>query len=617
MPTVEGADKTKIGLFNTVEGLREDSQQHRSYYEGDPGWDGDLRLFSGDHWNTNPPPGVTYITHNMTLRAVEALTASIIGVRPRMEISPAETDGGELFFIPRELAPRLIADLIESQVGMPFGLTMGHLTGDFPLLAEEAQALNPIFPLDDMTRVSDVTITDAYQRVHSQIWERMESDGTWAAIAQGNLIYGTQAVLPEWDSKEHHAITSGLPQKAVWIDPNMIHGDIATARYAGMAELLDADYAIYKYGEQIGEDKLKRWIDEHSDFTGDAAYHLPQWYMQASRFRKMTLLWTWWLRDQPPMDYKLPDGTTRTTNVLQISTLGGATIDHGPCAYRDIPIAWAVNIPRVFDAYGISEPSVMADLQRAINQLWTSLNNHTRQMSNPQQILPASVAEAMGKVKTRLHSHAGRIIPIPDSLLATYGPNVLNMFAYPPQLNSSYVTFLTILIDQFHSLSNQSNVMRGESDPSATSGKAIQSLQAAAGQVMNYRAVWLERAMSQATRTICRMIADYMPEETFVSYAGKYDPTLLRIMRARAHDIDFNAVIELVSGRGQNRLSEKQNTLAMFQAGLLSRQTAMEKLEVEDPETEIFKIAEEQRAIVQQTLAAQAQAGGSQQLALS
>ena len=616
MPTVSSSSSSSSTstqpdkLLNTLNAIHEDAQDHRSAYEDQ--WEKDLRLVEGDHWENQPPKGVDFITHNLTARAVEALTAGIIASRPRTDIFPTETDGKELFFIPKDKAPQLLVELIQNNVGIPFGLTMGHLTGDYPLLHDQAQAMNPLIPIDDMERVSDSTIADCYKRIHGQMWEDGEWDATIALGVQENIMYGTKAGLAEWDSKRNRAIQTMTNPKAVWVDPQMVGGDIATAQYAEFAELLDVDFAVYKYGDQIGEATIRKWADQGGDFVSGADLHLPAYYTESLRTRKVLVLKTFWLRGQKTMRYKLKDGFERGTDILQARMIADHVIDSGPCKYGDIPLYWMVNIPR-YDAYGKSEPSLLSDIQKAINRFLTSLVEHGKHWANPQQLISTSVLEAMGDAANQLHSYAGRIIPVPDDVLANAGgANALNMFAYPPQMNQAYVNFWLILIDQFQNLANQANVTRGESDPNAISGRAINALQAAASQVMTYRAVWIERALSQMTRLVCRMIADFMPENVFGLYTDKYSPTMLRIMRARGRDIDYNAVIELVGGRGQNRIAEKQQTMAMFQLGLLSKQTTMAKMGIEDPETERFRIAQEQEMQVKRALAIQTAANPTQ-----
>ena len=103
----------------------------------------------------------------------------------------------------------------------------------------------------------------------------------------------------------------------------------------------------------------------------------------------------------------------------------------------------------------------------------------------------------------------------------------------------------------------------------------------------------MEKAITRVVRLVIEQIVEHMEPEDWAKHISKYSPVILKALKDRAKNIDFDVMTELISGRGADRQNEAQKAMAMRQQGDLSFTTLHEKIGTVDAKQERQRLIEE------------------------
>jgi hypothetical protein len=248
----------------------------------------------------------------------------------------------------------------------------------------------------------------------------------------------------------------------------------------------------------------------------------------------------------------------------------------------------------------------------ALNRILSIHINHTKFFQAPLEIMTQSARDALGDKVDSMYSFAGRRITFPDAVWQRANGNPI-AFYNPPPINESYVRMYELLAAEFERISLHTTAMQGNSDPHAQSGRAIGLLQSAAQNVITYRAIWAERALSTLARVTIPMIADFLDEDGWKHYTSKYPPAILAAIQSRAKNIEYDINVEIEAGKGSLQRQRFQDALMLRSAtgGLMpSLRTLLERSGEYDTEDEMNRVAQEQGAAAQARQTQAAAAGG-------
>ena len=156
---------------------------------------------------------------------------------------------------------------------------------------------------------------------------------------------------------------------------------------------------------------------------------------------------------------------------------------------------------------------------------------------------------------------------------------------------AAHVNLLQILLKLMDEESDNQDVLQGRTGPNVESGRAIGLLQSAARGVIGFKSLFTERAIQHSANIILGMIRDFMPESEWSKIVSKYPIQILRAIKDRAKSLEFDVEVQVVAGKGVSEEAEQNRALTLLASGLMSRQTAMEKMEINNIEQELQQIS--------------------------
>lgn len=279
------------------------------------------------------------------------------------------------------------------------------------------------------------------------------------------------------------------------------------------------------------------------------------------------------------------------------------------CPYWDIPMAWNINLLRPDGSpYGQGEPMRLEAVSQQINRILTILDNHIRWYQFPQRYWPQDVLDKVQVKGFKLHSRPGAEVGIPrtdwERMMDRGGFD--RMTQNIPAVPALYIQLLELYLQEHDNLSGHVDVRQGRAPYSGASGRLVQQLAEEAGGPLALRARWSEWAIERTAKLAIDAIGKWLPEARLQKMLGRYDLPTIREWRRRFLMAEWNVVVELPNGRGSNRSQQRMEAMEMRGAGLLSRQTTMERMGVEDPDAEERRIMEEMTGQAQASPAVQA-----------
>jgi len=597
------------------------------------GWQTGLDRYNGVHWDRPAKKGLKQFTLNRTQVAVLASVAVQTEQRPRIKLEPVESNDKPIVFLSQSGVRKLsavpmlgvefeafqaagLAELTDEQVGALL---------EIPSPVPDPQTMMPVslFTDADFVMVNDETATKAIQQMLDIMLDRSDFDYKLVEQVTNKAIIGHQATLMQWNPQKREPQVINVHPMNCWIDPTAT--GIDDAEYFILAQVMSAEQATGLFPENAADIKQAAssgQINESEAVVVGGSLGAP--YRDTDFERGMVVVWTLWRRNQSfPMtpdeamaeggvtqseeplldDAGLPmlgpDGMPATqqvmmaedgsltdpeaenwpmrTGIRQQVFIKGKVLQDIECPYDEIPIAWNINLPRPFRPYGISLPERLEDVQQLLNRLWSIIHNHLKYNQSPQQYMPQSMLNALGDKAEGLHSHPGRIVPVPDDIWQMAGGKAL--------FTENAATVPTVIFDliqlataEFKEISGHTDALTGNVPSGVESGRAIMALQGAARGTIGYMSLFTEKAVRQMVKLYVCMIRDYMSDQDWARGMSNFPVPVLQAIRSRTKELDFDIRVEVASGRGTSREIEKQEARVDYGTGLDTLQGTLERL---------------------------------------
>ena len=525
---------------------------------------------------------------------------------------------------------------------------------------------------DDLIEVNDALAAEILQVIHDVMWDRSNSDAWLVDMMTNTNIFGTQPALYQWRYKRHQDEVKNLHIKNVWISPQatnvedadfviivqIMSKDEAKSRWPKFAKKIDS--FVPNEGTPFSG------LNSASDVT--VTFGEP--YRNTGQFgRPMIARWTMWLRygteykiteqeaedlgkvvrvpgqeipiineetgqvdefEQEDDGFVLAVEDTETGELMpteatdpsmdnwptlehprQVMVLADEVVQDVQCPYSDIPVLWSKGIPEPYRPYGKGEPERLEHVQQLINQVLSIFIDHLRVFRSQQQIFPSSVWEAIKK--KRFWTHPNRVISLADRIYDKYiADRASGTFSEPtPPFPSEQLQLLRELINLHNSLSGNTDILQGRAPGSDTSGVAINSLTGAARGVIGFKSRSAEQMLTCMTRIRVAAIRDFLPKHQWRRYITKYPPAVIEdvVGRTAMKQLDFDITVEISAGAGITRTEDQDRALQLRQLGAISQRTLLERVQINDVDTEIERLAKETAELMRQ----QAQAAAQQQ----
>ncbi len=639
-----------------IDGLVFESMERRRLFEPDA--DANLNMYLGRQWDGEYPRAMMRVTMNRIQNAVLSSVSVLTANTPRINFTPRESMEPPIYYInlhniPMNPAIQALVDSLPQETIKSTDLPDGTNVPPRPLTSEEIQMvqsqifegnqttqaieagqLSPeagatVVPPEVLAAVTDESTADAVQTIFDAEWSECNADYYINENFLNNAIIGWQFMLYEWDDALEKHMLRNPEFLQIHMDP--VATDVGDARFAVYDQVLSEDQAVALY-PRIAEAIRRAASEGIPRQPGDYAYRQSSIYLELTFRRKMVIVRTAWIRDQPyPMSiadalssgqvkqgtavietvvedeegnksagepqaipiFLLPDGRETFQNsptwpvrmgIRQMRVIAGRVVEDRECEFRDIPLPQNVNIPVPFCPYGQGEPYRLGGMQQSINAILSDLVMYYNHNSMPLQYVAESINKSLPQLAQGAYtSHAYKFV-VPDDLLKELQGQLMGFIA-PPQMPAEAWQLLQMLIKLVDQESNNSEVMQGKA-AAGWSGEAINLLQKAAAGVIGLKSRRAERMLLYLARLMTHSIIHRTSLKRWSEYVAKYPPYILIALRERAKTIYSGLVLTVTSGRQAAQAQEKNTALRAYQMNLLSPQTTLHRLG-ENPQVEI------------------------------
>jgi hypothetical protein len=524
-----------------------------------------------------------------------------------------------------------------------------------PLTFEQGIAVQKLvdaglLPKTSLISINDDLITSIAQKAFDQRWRVAGGEQKLVMNELFSNIYGNQWMRFQWnhDGPMKHTFTlENTHILNVWVDH--------THQFIG-----ESDYVIFDYPISLDQAKAHakgmwshvKGLEDDLDSAAtdgvldDAKFRRGGLWSKSEFKRKMVVVRTGWVRwqdvpmtieqaidedlvvereenDLEPAGYtlvetgedvdppdedsgKAPKTWPTTSGIRQIVILPQVerTIEDRACPYWDIPFALNINVPRPDGGpYGQGEPMRLEDISQQINRLLSILDNHSRYYQFPQRYWRQSTLEKLRVKGFQLHSRPGAEIPIPDEdwrIIMSVG-GFDRMTQRIPSIPGAYVDLLERLLKEHDRLSGDVEVRQGVAPFSGASGALVDSLRQEAAGPLAFKSKFTEWMVERIGKLAVDAIVRWMPIEEWQKLESRFERPIWESMLPRMRMRSWNFRVETATGRGINTRIDEERAINLYQAGapsrLLSRETAMARVRVPDPNAEGRRIdSENQKA---------------------
>ena len=509
---------------------------------------------------------------------------------------------------------------------------------------------------DDVIRINDQVVTEVAQSGWDHHWRVAGGDAVMLMNEYLSNVYGNAPVRFQWHTEgplKHHFSLENTHILNIWVDHTHFFPH-------------DWDHVLFEHPMSLNQakhlypnvaDDLTR-AKERGNLTPGEGRRSAVY--QTDFKRDMVVIRHAWLRwetvpmtldealdeekvetvknKNKPDTYRLadggaavkpPDDTTGEPGPKWPETVGIRQVTYIPainkiiedlrCPYKDIPFGWNLNLPRPDGTpFGQGEPLRLEDISQQINRTLSVLDNHLRYYQFPNRYWPAGLLNKLRSSGFQFHARPGGDIPIDEDqwLFIMQAGGFNRMTQDIPRIPGEYVSLLQLLLQEHDSLSGNVQVRQGREPFKGASGKAIESLATQATGSIGFKARFTEQCVERLAKIGLDAMAKWLPIDLWQKIASQYERPVLAEIVKRMNSRQWNVYVQTVTGRGVNAELDAQRAMQLYGEGsptrLLSRQTAMRRAKVSDPEAELRRINKENPelsgqvadALAQQELAA-------------
>lgn len=539
---------------------------------------------------------------------------------PRATLEPVETGEPPLYFWAGPPEIGMMLGLLPEQVGGigPETDEAGNPTPPLPIdeiKAGELKAMTASIEVAPMLmpgmirpewlqEVSDQTAAEFWQKVLDVAWERSNLDLFWRQNIVDNAVQGWAPFLIEFDEQEMCFDYSHVPLVHAYIDP--VARTVQKAEYVGVEMPIDASRAVAKYPDLA--DVVADQATEGQPNPPDGSIQISDRYNRQYK-RAMVWLSIWWFRNQeaymtpeqavaegrvteeqqtvtaitgdgglPTLagpSYMTPEGEevkpgqpgwpTRSA-LRQITMLGDRLVDDRECEHYNIPVGWNVNIPLPGNSpYGISDIDRIKSLQNAESEVLGAMVEHTKFYKSPIMVISQSMADILGPDRVALGARPGMVHVVPDDQYMASGGNPLSI-VNPPPLSEAHAQLFPTLKGLTTEMGGNTDVLQGRTDGDASSGRAIEALQAAGTGQVGFKLLRLKDEITWATKIMVYNLTWRVPAAKLALIHSK-PPHVIEafIQKGRASEWNVKPIVSSGAGgvQAQKRALAQQDLSLM------------------------------------------------------
>jgi len=602
-----------------------------------------------------PQEGLHYSTINRTQTAMIS-TIAVMTERPmRVTFEPMETADEGLYYAKpsavRILASQLDPESVQLDLGAMFGgtpPTEGQMSGEEPFSEAQFELLTqqplvtadgmlgamPLLIEDDFFKLNDATAGDALQTVYDALFDRAGGDAVMAEHVLYSSTVGTQFMLVQWDHDKRRP--QYINADIVNVRPDPVQTRIADSNYVILDQVMPEDKAIAAWPKS---EKAIRSASSDGRFnSGGDENEVAGRYQRTDFGRNMVQVRTMWERgveypltdpndtqnphhgegvdlgyferdeqtgqyipkvdsDGIPMEIPATVRGIRQVVLLPQLDAGDSVMEDQRCPYLDIPVCQTVNIPIIGSPYGIGEPHRLEDVQAFINELATTLINHLRYYSYPQEFWPQSLLDTAEKeLGGSWYASPGVAVGVPDNAFREwFGNGQRTSFAAErPPLPTDMVNLIQLWFEVHDQISGWVNVLQGRPPTADSSGVAIQQLQQQARGPIGYKSGHVQKTLKRLGMLTADAIIKFLPEWDWTQYLSKYPVGVAMAFRDHVKSLKFDISAEVVSGKGVSKMAEQEQAIQRrgMNPPTISQKSFLELVD-QDPEREEKRLEEE------------------------
>jgi len=226
---------------------------------------------------------------------------------------------------------------------------------------------------------------------------------------------------------------------------------------------------------------------------------------------------------------------------------GAEVLKEGRCPYADIPLVWMTWIYDPTNVYGVGEPHRTDDIQRALNLQFSVFMNSIQNRQCPTMLVNDNLKDIAGpedlfKTPNKVHYTPSEIM----MEIGRLGGDMVTQIV-PPELSPTQIAIFDRNDAEFETVSMQTNVLRGESDPNARSGVAIQELKSSARGPIGAAAMSMEEMLGYEADLITGMIEDFMRPRDIARITSRPMGFIMEMLRRRT-GAKFDTQVVMVPG---------------------------------------------------------------------
>lgn len=510
---------------------------------------------------------------------------------------------------------------------------------------------------DDLLEINDKAVTEVAQQTWDYLYKQAGGEQHLVKNELLSNVFGNACMSLQWNStgpRPHQFSLRNVSIISVWIDPNrdtlvdadyfghdqVLHKDRAKAehphippetfdeaqdslafsglmlprqngadmRRAGMVQIRTAWLRNKMVPMSVSEALDAGLVDESPVLDEDRRPIIDpdtgrprvRYTLAGNALKDKELAGEITVEPQLHVDHgtRWPDGLG-TLQAVVLNGRKGTVLSKMRCPYVDIPYGWNINIPRPDGSpFGTGEPHRLADISRQINKALTVLARHLERFQSAQMVMPATLFKRLQTAGLQdIFRRPSGIIPLPDNeyTLMIQRGGVKAMVNMPPPMDPAQVNYLTTLIAQHDVLSGNAPVRQGRAPFAGASGRTIEALTQAGEGPVALRAKWTEYMLEHLGRVGLDAAVRLMPESKWLKINSGWTVSAMREILRRLEQAHYNVTASVVSGRGTARAEQFNEALLLFDKGLQSSKTTMDKVGVENPSREAEQIEAEAR----------------------
>ena len=276
----------------------------------------------------------------------------------------------------------------------------------------------------------------------------------------------------------------------------------------------------------------------------------------------------------------------------EITQLGpGLIVDDRVCEHFDIPIIHNVNIPIPNRPWGIGEPYRLWKLVKARSRTMAAKVENSEYFGQPATSMSQAMADSLKERYGDVHIKPGRTMVVETDLYNELKGQIHTIIP-PPPMPPSLVQLDEDLRAEIDRSSGYNEVLQGQPSSQVTSGKMLDSYQAAASSMIGFKSQRTGDAVERLGNLCLHSLVWRLDRDKFKRVVSKYKDWIVDAIIDRAHRVEWDVTVNVSSGTGGVLSRKRQEAQDSFKLGLASMETTQEASGL-DPRQEKLRKAKE------------------------